>query len=210
MPAASTAPYIPESMKILPNLLSWSRIILAPVIAIVYFLGHWGAFAALVIFIIAAVTDYLDGKIARDHDATNSFGTFLDPVADKILVICVLMLLVAEPAPSVNRLLLGVLAALVILREVVQSSLRDWMAQEGKSADVAVTTLSKTKTALQLVSLGILISHPTVMWITADTVIGKFAPFWISWIGVVMLAVAVVLGYASLYQFLRAAFGKGK
>lgn len=192
--------------KSLPNLLTWTRVVLAPVIAVIYFLGQWGALAALFIYIIAAVTDYLDGKIARDHAGENAFGVFLDPVADKILVICVLMVLVADPSPVVDRLILAGLAAVIILREVVQSALRDWMAQMGKTTDVAVTALSKAKTVLQMVALGVLLSHPSVEWLSKESLLGKALTAWTGWIGVGLLALAALLSVITLVGFLRSAF----
>ena len=195
--------------KSLPNLLSWTRIVLAPVISVLYFLGDWEAFAALFIYIVAAVTDYLDGKLAREYVGTNRFGAFLDPVADKVLVVCVLLTLLADPDSVVDRRLLGVLAAIVILRELTQSALRDWMAQEGKSADVAVTTLSKTKTSLQMVSLGVLLSLSTISWLLRDFASGELLVTGVAWIGMAMLAVAAALGLVTLVGFLRVAFAKG-
>ena len=195
--------------KSLPNLLSWTRIVLAPVISALYFLGDWEALAALFIYIVAAITDYADGKLAREYVGTNRFGAFLDPVADKVLVVCVLLTLLADPDPVVDRRLLAILAAIVILRELTQSALRDWMAQAGKSADVAVTTLSKTKTSLQMVSLGILLSLSTLSWLLRDFVSGELLVTGVAWIGMVMLAVAAALGMVTLTGFLRVAFAKG-
>ena len=195
--------------KSLPNLLSWTRIVLAPVISVLYFLGDWEALAALFIYIVAAITDYADGKLAREYVGTNRFGAFLDPVADKILVVCVLLTLLADSDPVVDRRLLGILAAIVILRELTQSALRDWMAQVGKSADVAVTMLSKTKTSLQMVSLGILLSLSTLSWLFRDFVSGELLVNGVAWIGMAMLAVAAALGLVTLMGFLRAAFAKG-
>lgn len=189
-----------------PNMLTWSRIVLAPVIMVLYFLGKWGALAALVLFIAAGITDWLDGKIARENNEVNRFGAFLDPVADKVLVVCVLMALVADPSPPVSRLLLAALATLVIVREVTQSALRDWMGRSGKADEVAVTPLSKTKTALQLVALGILLGHGTAELVIGEYEFGPALIAFVTWTGVAMLAAAAALGLTTLAGFIGKSF----
>ena len=191
----------------IPNLLSWSRIVLAVPVAALHLVGGWCSAAALFLYIVAALTDYADGRIARSSGRVNPFGTFLDPVADKVLVVFVLLALVATPEPPVDRVLLAALAAVVIVREIAQSALRDWMSQLGRHADVGVTAMSKSKTALQMVALGMLIGHG------AADVLLPGAPEWfaalVAWGGAAMLAVAAALGLLSLLGFMRTAFSAG-
>ncbi|MBF2734668.1 MAG: CDP-alcohol phosphatidyltransferase family protein [Betaproteobacteria bacterium AqS2] len=189
----------------LPNMLSWLRIAMTPLVPVCFFLPGPGPLLALAVFLLAALTDYWDGRLARETGASSPFGAFLDPVADKLLVCATLLLLVADPEPEVSRGLLGILAAAIILREIVQSALRDWMAQAGRSAAVAVTGLSKAKTATQLTGLGMLLGHDGAVWLLPFIPAVLFTI--IAWIGAVCLAAAAVLGLMSLGQFLRAAFG---
>lgn len=188
-------------IKSFPNILSWCRIVLAPVIAVAHFAPGYGPTVAWVLFIVAAVSDYLDGKIARDFSLSSPFGIFLDPVADKILVVVVLLTLVASAQTGVDRNLLTVFAALIILRELVQSSLRDWMAQAGRAAAVGVTYWSKLKTVLQLVGLGTLLAHSGL------PPLGFVWP-WVGPLGAVLIGVAAVLGVLTLVQFMRIAWGR--
>ena len=191
----------------LPNIFTWSRIIMAPLIPVLYYAGSWWPFVALVVFIAAAVSDYIDGKLARDFGNGSPLGKFLDPVADKILVIIVLMTLVVEPEPVINRTLLAVLTTVVILREVIQSSLRDWMAQQGRAAAVGVTTMSKTKTALQLVALGFLVGYKAAALVVVAIGLPPWVAVWlVAYVGVLLLVIAMVLGLTSMVQFLRIAF----
>lgn len=197
---------MPDSFRArLPNLLSWLRVVLTPLVAVLFFAPGPGPLLALAVFLLAALTDYWDGRLARTGGGASPFGAFLDPVADKLLVCATLLLLLADPEPEVSRGLLGVLAAAIILREIVQSALRDWMAQAGRSAAVAVTGLSKAKTAAQLTGLGMLLGHDGAVWLLPFIPAILFAA--VAWTGAACLAAAAVLGLASLGQFLRAAFG---
>ena len=185
-------------MKSFPNILSWSRIVSAPVISVMYFFPGALSFVAFLLFVIAAVTDYVDGKLARDFGLTTPFGIFLDPVADKILVVVVLLTLVASPPADLDGTLLTVVAGLIILREVIQSSLRDWMAQAGNNKLVEVTFWSKLKTVLQLVALGWLLAYQPLVWLGYDW-------SWVAYVGFVLLTVSAVLGLITLFKFLMIA-----
>lgn len=137
----------------LPNLLTIGRIAAIPVIIGLFYLeGDWAAWVACALFTAAAVTDYLDGYLARASGQVSAIGRFLDPIADKLLVAAVLFMLVATDRMSS----LSVLPAVVILmREVLVSGLREYLAEV--RVGVPVSNLAKWKTAIQLVALGVLI-----------------------------------------------------
>ncbi|MFT3905001.1 MAG: CDP-diacylglycerol--glycerol-3-phosphate 3-phosphatidyltransferase [Steroidobacteraceae bacterium] len=138
----------------LPNALTWLRIFAVPLVVVLFLVGMRdthslaGPFAA-VVFALAAITDTLDGYLARRLGQMTRLGAFLDPVADKLIVAAALVLLVSR-----NPRVLMVLAAIVIIgREIAISALREWMAELGKRATVAVSNLGKYKTILQMVGL---------------------------------------------------------
>jgi cardiolipin synthase len=137
----------------LPNLLTLSRIGLIPVLLLLLYLNEpWARWTALVLFTLAGVTDYLDGYLARNHGQVSAIGRFLDPIADKLLVAAVILLLVA--VDSITGLVL--LPALIILcREILVSGLREYLAEIQVS--VPVSNLAKWKTVIQMVALGFLI-----------------------------------------------------
>ena len=137
----------------LPNLLTLSRIGLIPVLLLLLYLNEpWARWTALVLFTLAGVTDWLDGYLARNRGQVSSIGRFLDPIADKLLVSAVILLLVA--VDSITGLVL--LPALVILcREILVSGLREYLA--GSQVPVPVSSLAKWKTVIQMVALGFLI-----------------------------------------------------
>jgi cardiolipin synthase (CMP-forming) len=137
----------------LPNLLTLSRIVAIPILVGLLFLTHpAAAWMACVIFTVAAVTDYFDGHLARTRRQISSIGVFLDPIADKLLVAAVILMLVATARIDG----LAVLPALVILcREILVSGLREFLA--GLRVSVPVSRLAKWKTAIQMLALGFLI-----------------------------------------------------
>ena len=150
----------------LPNLLTLSRIIIIPVLVGLFYLdGDVWRWVSVVLFSAAGVTDYFDGYLARRWAQISAFGRFLDPIADKLLVAAVILMLVAT-----GRIRgLVVLPGLVILcREVMVSGLREFLAQA--NVGVPVSRLAKWKTALQLIALGILI-------------VGEAAGAWTQWAG---------------------------
>ncbi|MEO8936577.1 MAG: CDP-diacylglycerol--glycerol-3-phosphate 3-phosphatidyltransferase [Burkholderiaceae bacterium] len=141
----------------LPILLTWLRIVLIPLVVGVFFLPDaWMSGAeknvtATVVFVVAALTDWLDGWLARRWKQTSSFGAFLDPVADKLMVTAALMILL-----QLSRI--NALVALVIVgREIAISALREWMAKLGASNSVAVHWLGKIKTIAQMVAIPMLL-----------------------------------------------------
>ena len=138
----------------LPTILTLFRIVLLPVMVVVFYLPFRGAnLAAAAIFIAAALTDWLDGWIARRYGMTSAFGAFLDPVADKLMVAVTLFLLV-ERNPSQ---MLAVTSAVIVGREISISALREWMAEIGQRAHVRVAGLGKIKTVLQIVAIVVLL-----------------------------------------------------
>jgi cardiolipin synthase (CMP-forming) len=177
----------------LPNLLTWLRIILIPLfVGIFYFEKSWVSasnqnLVATVIFVAAAVTDWLDGWIARKYDQTSAFGAFLDPVADKLMVAAALIVLV-----QLNRVD-AIIALIIIGREITISALREWMAQIGQSKSIAVSFLGKVKTATQMVAIPMLLYHDNL---------GAFDS---EWVGTWLIYVAAVLTLVSMGYYLKAA-----
>ena len=138
----------------IPTALTLFRIALLPVMVVVFYAPLRGAnIAAAGIFIAAAVTDWLDGWVARRWNMSSAFGAFLDPVADKLMVAVTLFLLVqSNPTP-----LLAVTSAVIVGREISISALREWMAEIGQRATVRVATLGKIKTAMQIFAIVVLL-----------------------------------------------------
>ncbi len=176
------------SMK-LPNLLTLMRIVLIPVFVLVYYLPYtYSALVAAAIFGIAALTDWLDGYLARRLDQSSPFGAFLDPVADKLMVAAALVILVETFADP----LITIPAVIIVGREIVISALREWMSEIGERANVAVSAIGKVKTTLQMISLLALIAAPP--WSS------------ISWIGIFALYGAALLTLWSMLLYLRASW----
>ena len=162
-----------------------------PVFVIVFYMPvSWNYLAACVIFVLAAITDGLDGYYARKLGQISALGAFLDPVADKLMVAVVLVLLVQDE-PSIC---LSIPAAIIIGREITISALREWMAELGDSNKVAVSGYGKLKTICQMVALGFLIFHNPLFGIPIYT------------IGMVLLYIASILTLWSMFIYLRAAW----
>ena len=138
-----------DTMNI-PNTLTLFRILLVPVFVLVFYLPfQWSFLASAVIFLVAALTDWFDGYLARKLDQSTPFGAFLDPVADKLMVAVALGLLIERFGSWVFTL-----PALVIIgREIVVSALREWMAELGKRTSVAVSYIGKIKTVMQMLAI---------------------------------------------------------
>ena len=179
----------------IPNQLTLLRIILVPVFVLAFYLPFsWSNYLACGIFIFAALTDMLDGYLARKLNQTSSLGAFLDPVADKLMVAVALVLIVQQD-PSV---LLALPAAVIIGREITVSALREWMAEIGARGKVAVSIWGKVKTIAQMVSLGFLIFRESVLELPVFMV------------GLVLLYIAAILTLISMFQYLMAAWPKLK
>ena len=157
----------------IPILLTWCRILLIPLLVGVFYLPQdWLSLqeknqAATIIFIVAALTDWLDGYLARKLEQTSAFGAFLDPVADKLMVAVALIVLVDLDRTS------ALVAIIIIGREIAISALREWMAQIGKSSSVAVSMVGKIKTVAQMVSIPMLLFQ-SPLWLIDMTVLGNW------------------------------------
>ncbi len=141
-----------------PNILTLLRILAIPVFVVVFYLpwsqSHiWATF----IFVAAALTDWLDGYLARKLEQTSAFGAFLDPVADKLMVVMALILLIERNPTPFPGVALTLACAIIIGREIVISALREWMAEIGERAQVAVSVIGKIKTLAQMFAIPFLI-----------------------------------------------------
>ncbi len=175
----------------LPNILTLVRIGLIPILVVVFYLPvRWASEASACVFTLAALTDWLDGYLARKLGQTSPFGAFLDPVADKLMVAVALVLLVqGSPTPW-----LAVPAAVIVGREITISALREWMAEVGKRAHVAVSIMGKLKTVAQMVAVILLLYHDPI-WLFPTNRVGM---------GLLYLAAALTLWSMGVY--LRAAW----
>jgi CDP-diacylglycerol--glycerol-3-phosphate 3-phosphatidyltransferase len=142
----------------LPTWLTLFRVALLPVMVVVFYLPFRGHnFTAAIVFVLAAITDWLDGYLARRLNLTSAFGAFLDPVADKLMVAVTLFLLVESHRGGWPGILMAVTAAIIVGREISISALREWMAEIGMRATVKVAFISKLKTVMQMIALVVLI-----------------------------------------------------
>lgn len=179
----------------IPILLTWLRVGLIPLVVGVYYLPlHWlprsdQDLAATLVFIIAAVTDWFDGFLARRWNQTSAFGAFLDPVADKLMVAGALLVLVN--LDRVDHLI----AFIIIGREIAISALREWMAQIGASRSVAVSSLGKIKTAAQMTAIPMLLYHDTLFGAIDTQAWGEH-----------LMLVAAVLTVWSMFYYMRLAW----
>ena len=177
----------------LPNLLTWLRIVLIPLfVGIFYFEKSWVSIpnqnlVATVIFTAAAITDWLDGWLARKLNQTSAFGAFLDPVADKLMVAAALITLVQLERVD------AIIALIIIGREITISALREWMAKIGEGRSVAVSLLGKIKTVSQMVAIPLLLY---------DDDIGAFNP---ALVGTWLIYQAALLTLASMVFYLKVA-----
>lgn len=189
----------PGIWRKIPLALTWLRVALIPVFVLAFYLPELTASALLdriapplcaLTFALAGITDWLDGWLARRWNAVSKFGAFLDPVADKILVAVALVLLVQADA----RAWLALPAAVMIGREITVSALREWMAESGARSRVAVSWIGKAKTAMQIISITMLLYRYDI------------GPLPVYEIGTWMLLIAAVLTLWSMFGYLRAAF----
>lgn len=181
-----------------PNILTFIRIGAIPLLVVFYYLPFpWAHFSAAIIFMVASFTDWLDGYLARYLKQTTRLGAFLDPVADKLTVSIALVLIVAEPIfRQIPEALITIPAAIIVARELIVSALREWMAEVGKRKSVAVSSLGKLKTTVQMMALTVLLYCDRS---TSPEIVG---------VGVVLLYVAAVLTIWSMCIYLKAAFNQ--
>ncbi len=173
------------------NQLTLFRIALIPFFVILFYLPFdWSYPASAIVFAIAAVTDWLDGYIARRYDQATAFGAFLDPVADKLMVATALVLLVSDHANA----WFAIAAVIIVGREIVISALREWMAELGQRASVAVSYVGKVKTALQMIAIILLLAF------NPDS-----SSAW-NYLGITTLYIAAALTLWSMVMYLQAAW----
>lgn len=178
-----------------PNTLTLLRILLIPILVVVFYLPvSWARLAACAVFVGAALTDLLDGYLARRLNQTSRLGAFLDPVADKLMVIVALVLLLQDDP----RVLLALPVAVIVGREVTVSALREWMAELGARSHVAVSVYGKIKTIAQMVALGFLLFRESLFGLPVYQT------------GIVMLYLAAILTLVSMFQYLISAWPKLK
>src|SRR3990167_7574741 len=173
------------------NLLTLSRIVMIPVFVLIYFLRFdWSPLVAAIIFALAGATDWIDGYLARKWGQMTKLGAFLDPVAGKLMVAVALVALVEGH----NNFLLTIPAMVIIGREITISALREWMAELGKRASVAVSYIGKVKTTVQMIAItGLIANAPDV---------GN----WVVWLAYLLLYAATVLTLWSMLLYLKAAW----
>ncbi|GAB1259854.1 CDP-diacylglycerol--glycerol-3-phosphate 3-phosphatidyltransferase [Aurantivibrio plasticivorans] len=175
----------------LANQLTLLRIALIPLFVLVFYTPFaWHYFVAGLIFSLAAITDWLDGYVARKYNQSTPFGAFLDPVADKLMVVVALVLLVevhASPAFAIP-------AVVIVGREIVISALREWMAELGKRASVAVSYVGKVKTTIQMTAIIVLLAF------------GDLNNQYLTGSGYVLLYAAAILTLWSMLIYLKAAW----
>ena len=178
-----------------PILLTWLRVALIPLVVGVFYLPDtWltpfeKGVASTTIFIVAAVTDWFDGFLARRWEQTSSFGAFLDPVADKLMVAGALLELVHLQRVS------AVIAFVIIGREITISALREWMALIGASKSVAVSSLGKIKTTAQMIAIPMLLYYDDLFDVIDTRLFGAW-----------LLLIAAVLTVWSMFYYLRKAW----
>ncbi|MGA0047423.1 MAG: CDP-diacylglycerol--glycerol-3-phosphate 3-phosphatidyltransferase [Methylophilaceae bacterium] len=178
----------------LPNYITFFRILIIPFLIITFYvpenvLGGLGRnFLATFFFILAGISDWLDGYLARKMGLESKFGAFIDPVADKLIVISSLVLLVELDRVS------AIIAIIIIGREVAVSALREWMAGIGASNHVAVAFIGKLKTTLQFIAIALLLFFDDIF----------FIPIYI--LGQITIWVAALLTIISMLYYLKQAF----
>ncbi len=183
----------------IPNSLTLLRIAMIPIFVVIFYLPFsWSNMVACVVFTLAALTDMLDGYLARKLEQISPLGAFLDPVADKLMVAVVLVCLVQRESAmgQWGGLFLTLPAVIIIGREITVSALREWMAELGARSKVAVSIYGKVKTIAQMVALGVLVFRDSVYGIPVYA------------IGVVLLYIAALLTLVSMFQYLQSAWPK--
>lgn len=175
----------------IPTIVTLLRIGTLPFFVIVFYSQTaWARTAATFVFLFAAFTDWLDGYLARRLEQTSPFGAFLDPVADKVMVAVVLVVLVSDmPGP-----LTAIPAAVIIGREIVISALREWMAEFGKRAHVTVNVIGKLKTLTQMIAITLLVYAAPI------------GPVPTTSLGIILLYVAMILTLLSMTIYLYMAW----
>jgi len=179
-----------------PMILTLLRIALIPVLVLFFYLPYaWASLAAATVFILAAITDWLDGYLARRMGLMSELGAFLDPVADKLMVATALVLMVQTPPPIVFPMIFFTLSAGIIIgREIAISALREWMAEMGERGIVNVGILGKLKTIFQMTAISCLLYQSEIFGLP------------VALIGEMLLYLAAALTLWSMWVYLNAAW----
>lgn len=179
-----------------PMILTLLRIALIPVLVLFFYLPYqWAPLATAAVFILAAITDWLDGYMARRMGLMSAFGAFLDPVADKLMVATALVLMVQVPPPIIAPMILFTLSAAIIIgREIAISALREWMSELGESGTVKVGLLGKFKTIFQMTAISCLLYEYDLLGLPVVLV------------GEMLLYLAAALTLLSMWEYLHAAW----
>ena len=178
-----------------PNLVTLSRIVLISILIGVYYTPEgWLTretqnIIGTSVFILAGITDWLDGYLARRLNQMSAFGAFLDPVADKLIVVAALVVLLHLEPPRVHAFV----ALIIIGREIAISALREWMAKVGQAKSVAVAFVGKLKTVSQMVAIPLLLFHEHLLGLDCQ------------WLGTILINVAALLTVISMLYYLRKA-----
>ena len=178
----------------IPNSLTLLRIALIPCLILIFYLpestlsAYQKNLTATLIFLFAAITDWLDGYLARRLNQTSDFGAFIDPVADKLIVIAALILLV-----KLGRVE-SIIAFIIIAREFTISSLREWMAMNGQSGSIAVAFVGKLKTTMQMIAILFLLYYENILFLPT-ALMGK-----------ILIYIAALLTIISMIYYLKIAF----
>ena len=199
-PAEKTLQFPPVTFPI-ANILTVARIIMIPLVVVLFYMPQpWAKAATGWVFILAAVTDSLDGYLARKLGQTSALGAFLDPVADKLMVAVALILLVSYEPPLLElfvfnpHTLITLTATVIVGREITISALREWMAEVGARAKVAVSSIGKLKTIFQMTGLSMMLFREDVWFIPAFE------------LGFYCLVAAAALTLWSMIVYLKAAW----
>ncbi len=175
----------------IPNILTISRIALLPgLVLCFYLLNEEKRLVVTILFILVSITDWLDGYLARKLNQTSKFGEFLDPVADKIAVSVILALLIEQHATWI----VTVPAIIIIGREVTISALREWMSEVGSRTKVAVTTIGKVKTTVQMLA---------IIFLLYKSDIGIFPT---EIVGLILLYIAAALTLWSMFLYIKSSW----
>jgi CDP-diacylglycerol--glycerol-3-phosphate 3-phosphatidyltransferase len=183
-----------QPMLTLPNLLTLSRILAVPILVYLLWKPSWYDYAITFgLYCLVGITDYFDGYLARAQGTVSRLGVFLDPIADKIMVVGVIVMLVSTRQPNAETVIHGlhiIPALIILLREIAVSGLREFLA--GIQVSLPVSALAKWKTTLQLVALGALI-------------LGGAVPQWpwVHWVGLASLWAAATLTLVTGWDYLR-------
>ncbi|MCV2508712.1 MAG: CDP-diacylglycerol--glycerol-3-phosphate 3-phosphatidyltransferase [Candidatus Lightella neohaematopini] len=170
----------------IPIWLTVFRVIVTPLFVFIFYLPFdWSRLCCVIIFVLASITDWFDGFLARRWKQTSNFGAFLDPVADKVMVSVVLVLI----SDKLNCWFITLPSSIIIAREIIISALREWLARLGKNNNISVTIISKIKTTIQIIAI--------------TTLLCQSGNYTILVIGIIFLYIALILTFYSMLKYLN-------